>query len=583
MNDIENTNKKLAESKFNATPSKTNKSRKKKGKGHKTNKSSELLDMHILDEAIAQAEKEALDLKVEEPEEYPSVEDGSKFLQVNVRFLDSEQELRQVFGKAVDGEGRVARREGVRRGHGHLSHVREKRKAILQQPKEEWPVYKSTGLSMDFLGKAENGEQVFKFTHSKTYMAIQEQFYLAVRSYNPENFTTLIRMAPFHVDTNLQLSEIIRHQGDLSQSAELVERALYTFDTALHPLFNIATGKQRLPYIYGENRSFFHTVWRHIQNLGRRGCWRACFEFSKLLFAIEPDEDPLCSLLFLDMTALKARRYDYLVAFKQKWPDQAQLDPLPNIAFSSALAQWHLDRENKKLLTESTKMMKDAIARFPWMVNRILMEANTNPVDCFIDFKPETLLQNVYTELYILHSKDLWQSPEILTFLKSCATDPPKDVSTVLSDTDSVPDNVARHVLLLEERKVLSLLPSEITSKERLSTDPLPPQDSISPYASLLDAPQQQTASRGLIEFIRQTFRDDPQLQEELELAEALEQDVRDRSNQEEIQSNEGQPAGYTSRLQNALRSIYEYMTGPGTNDNDENNDENVSQEDEVE
>jgi len=52
----------------------------------------------------------------------------------------------------------------------------------------------------------------------------------------------------------LQLSEICRMSEDAAMSAELIERALYVMEAALHPLFNLAVGTCRLDYRRQENR-----------------------------------------------------------------------------------------------------------------------------------------------------------------------------------------------------------------------------------------------------------------------------------------------------------------------------------------
>jgi hypothetical protein len=95
---------------------------------------------------------------------------------------------------------------------------------------------------------------------------------------------------------SVQVSEILKHQGSLSEAADLigmfnvklwlmVERALFSLDCGLHPMFNLTLGTTRLPFEYFENRSFYLAVWQHMQSLGSRGCWRTCLEFNKLLFA----------------------------------------------------------------------------------------------------------------------------------------------------------------------------------------------------------------------------------------------------------------------------------------------------------
>jgi len=92
-------------------------------------------------------------------------------------------------------------------------------------------------------------------------------------------------------------SEVFKHQGSLSEAADLIgtvsgkrleltlERAIMALDCGLHPQFNLSLGASRLPFKYMENRGFYLAIWHHMESLGRRGCWRTCLEFNKLLFA----------------------------------------------------------------------------------------------------------------------------------------------------------------------------------------------------------------------------------------------------------------------------------------------------------
>lgn len=60
--------------------------------------------------------------------------------------------------------------------------------------------------------------------------------------------------SPNHVDTMIQLSDIFKLSDDLQMAAELIERAIYSLESAFHPLFNVAKGNCRLDYKRQENR-----------------------------------------------------------------------------------------------------------------------------------------------------------------------------------------------------------------------------------------------------------------------------------------------------------------------------------------
>lgn len=157
------------------------------------------------------------------------------------------------------------------------------------------------------------------------------------------------------------------------------ERALYACERALHPQFSLSTGTARLSYKRSENRSFFLAIFRHIQFLTRRGCWKTAFEFNKLLFSLDPVSDPLGALLSLDYHALSAKDYEYVVKMQSEWKTDGHLYPveladMPNFAYSAAYARFKMSEKSKNSedVVQGTKMMKEAIQKYPLVYCRLL-------------------------------------------------------------------------------------------------------------------------------------------------------------------------------------------------------------------
>ncbi len=92
------------------------------------------------------------------------------------------------------------------------------------------------------------------------------------------------------------------------------ERALFICEHYFHPLFNITTFGCRLPYRQWENRALYLAIYRHMIGLCERGCYRTALEFSKLLYSLDPNEDPMGMLLYIDCIAIRAKQYDYLIS-----------------------------------------------------------------------------------------------------------------------------------------------------------------------------------------------------------------------------------------------------------------------------
>jgi Transcriptional repressor TCF25 len=275
------------------------------------------------------------------------------------------------------------------------------------------------------------------------------------------------------------------------------ERALFSLDCGLHPLFNVTLGTTRLPFEYFENRCFYLAVWYHMESLGRRGCWRTCLEFNKLLFAylpaviancrMEPEENPYAALLAIDFPAMKAREYTYLIDLRDslEWIDETGY--LINIHYSAALAEYMLEKDQKKDHVKSSESLSRAIQRFPWLIAQLFFELKITFPGEFPTTVPPSPLQALYTDLYIHRSKELWAIPVISSWLSTVTKQvaPQIKPAPVSQTTSTIPLNVARHVFVTGVPALITHIPREYTARTQLASDPLPPAHSVSPY----DAP----------------------------------------------------------------------------------------------
>lgn len=97
-------------------------------------------------------------------------------------------------------------------------------------------------------------------------------------------FQMILSKSPYHVDTLLQLSEALMHQDQSDVGVDLLERALYAFQSAFHMSFNFTSVSNcYLDYRVQENRSLFIALFRYIFYVASRGCFRSALEYSKML------------------------------------------------------------------------------------------------------------------------------------------------------------------------------------------------------------------------------------------------------------------------------------------------------------
>ncbi|KAI8388402.1 transcriptional repressor TCF25-domain-containing protein [Radiomyces spectabilis] len=472
--------------------SKKNKKKKKKGKAQaqaqavKSHASSkkDIADMSweefddVLKEIGGSSQPDNAGSTKEEDTE--NADERCRLLSVNQRYLDAEAEMKRLFGsRVVNSENRTA--------------GRVLKRSKLSTPKVDWPPYKKQGLSMSLI-ENKPGSSYYAFTHSEEYQDAQLEFLNCVASHDPNALMFLTHHHPYHVDGLLQVSEVAKHSGDHTVAGECIERALYACERAFHPHFSLSSGTSRLSYQRSENRSFFLAIFRHIQFLTRRGCWRTAFEFNKLLFSLDPTADPTGALLSIDYYALNAKDYGYLLRMISHWKTDASiypgaLDDLPNFAFSGAYAKFKLAQTKDNVSEEdSSAMLKEAIKKFPQFTPRLLQKLGES--DPLVSQVQETI-NDPYLDLLLWlaveRNHELWKEPEVLQWLKQTAhqvkaQDDLAYQQVRCSENRDIPLNVCRHVIMSEIRKCLSYLPTSVTGTDYHMYDPLPPPDSVSGY-----------------------------------------------------------------------------------------------------
>ena len=95
-------------------------------------------------------------------------------------------------------------------------------------------------------------------------------------------------------------------------------------------------------------RPFFIALFRHLNFVGSRACYRTALEFCKLILSLDPDEDPLGILLMIDFYALRSEQYDWFVRLFEDFEVSRNLSLLPNFAFSVALARFNRQEDDQK-------------------------------------------------------------------------------------------------------------------------------------------------------------------------------------------------------------------------------------------
>eukprot|EP00045_Choanoeca_perplexa_P012014 m.129563 g.129563 ORF g.129563 m.129563 type:complete len:708 (-) comp15851_c0_seq5:245-2368(-) len=504
------------------TPANSNKRKKKKRKKKAKAAPAAVEDADEVEAAIREVEEQLghkLELRHDLTGSETAVAHGytQGLLAVDMRMLDAEAEMRRKFNVS-SGPGRRAPRG--RRGRT----VR----AGMVKPQANWPRMQRTGLTMvQSEDLSPDGQRYFKLMHSPAYQEVQLRFLKAVRTMDPNAISMVLRHHPYHIDSLLQLSEVCKVSGDRQTAGDLVERAIYCLQASFHPNFKPQTGCCRLNYAVYENRGLFLALYRHIDFLSHRGCWRTGLEFNKFLLSLSP-EDPLGAILWLDWFALRAGEYGYLRQMAVEWQQSRHLDKLPNFAFSTALAAFLQAQEvdntdQQQLLTSQAEdQLQDALMRFPSFLTMMAdkCHANIRPdILACPHFQPalspnhsERNIRMLLT-LYVERCHDLWKPEHVMSWLHTGAeilmlrltTGPIDQVDRYTTERKNnypqLPVSIQRHVVLADIGSVMAFLPTEVSGQGILAYDPLPPLEpgAENPYQARLEPPVEASYDGGLL------------------------------------------------------------------------------------
>ncbi|KAL2088504.1 hypothetical protein ACEWY4_015403 [Coilia grayii] len=429
-------------------------------------------------------------------------DDGVKFdsrpvLYVEHRNLNPETELKRYFGaRAVLGDQRPRQRQ--RQYH---------RNTWMSFPKDTWPRFSKPGISMSHL-ETRNGLHYFTFEHNRDYQQIQFKFLDAVESMEPNNIVVLLQMNPYHIDSLLQLSDVCRIQEDQEMARDLIERALYSFECAFHPVFSLTSGVSRLDYLRPENRAFYLALYKHMMFLEKRGCPRTALEYCKLILSLDPENDSLCMLLLIDFLCLRCREYSALIRLYEEWEVHRNLSQLPNFAFSVAISYFQLSQQEEctedeasRRRQKSDRLLQEALIMFPGVLIPLLDLLSVQPdsaVSSHTFFGPRSQMGQSpalaqLVALYVGRSHMLWKEGGVLLWLEGNVREVLRRVDSqdpLVEDYNnkrksryqSAPRNIHRHVILSEIKEATAALPPEVTTQPVMGFDPLPPLDSVVSY-----------------------------------------------------------------------------------------------------
>lgn len=208
-------------------------------------------------------------------------------------------------------------------------------------------------LQCDFIRVDELGHKVFAFKPSQRFENLKEMYDNIRNTYDPNELIDFVQVNPFYPEAVYDLGEFFRLKGNFKEANKLLERVMFLYEDSFdydfkvfdNELDNIVT----LDYDYNNFTSlFFKAIFKFIAILTKKGCYQSSLEFNKLLLKLNPSKDPLGALLYIDHTALSARKYEFFENFAKNFANHYLNVPsgepksillYPSVVYSMALTK----------------------------------------------------------------------------------------------------------------------------------------------------------------------------------------------------------------------------------------------------
>ncbi|TQV94732.1 Nulp1-pending protein [Cordyceps javanica] len=438
---------------------------------------------------------------------------ANSILQINTYHLRAINEMRNLFGREViesanaeEERQQQEQQQQLLRGRGGHAALQvdletflrsqppnakklpevSLRRNIFVQGRDHWPAQSAGGLTMRETARAADGSSTeYAYLHEGDYDALQIFFFACVQVGDPMRMVNLLKRVPYHVSTLLQVSAVAKQDQNMALSAELCERALFTFGRVTTSAFrqNLEQGRARLDFRRPENRQFWLAGYHYLRSLLRKGTYRTALEWAKLLYALDP-EDPYAMRHYLHFLAVRAYESKWLLDFLQHVQgDDADSvrEDFVYVKQSAILARLQLGE------TETArKELAEGIRTVPWLYCALFQELGLDAPPSIWGVHAESDARQFWVKLYLHFTKDLWNNTQATSLLTQVAGSLDKVRVADLPSDDAAPGLDATRLVYLEgQTSLIALAPRELLDRQpNYDFDPMPPayEDNIFTY-----------------------------------------------------------------------------------------------------
>ncbi|KAH9893702.1 transcriptional repressor TCF25-domain-containing protein [Xylariomycetidae sp. FL2044] len=419
-----------------------------------------------------------------------------ELLQINTYNLKVINEMRNLFGRQAIAAAQNEEEEEHARSRRQRQPLREQvdletflkgqpgktlpevtlRRNPFLPGKETWPHASTDGLTMKQIKDSkldlEAGVLEFGFAHDEGYNNLEKQFFTLVQMYDPMQLVYFLHRHPYHVSGLIQVSKVAKQDQNSALSADLCERALFTFGRVSLSAFRqkMEQGKARLDFRRPENRQFWLAGYHYLKSLVFKGTYRTALEWSKLLLGMDWS-DPYGIIHFIHPMAIRAHESKWFIDFC----DSEALDKC-DTAQDYIRQTLVLARLQQKDVAGARALLLEGMERLPWLYNSLFKALNLDVPRAIWGVQPRDQHEELFTELYVHQTKGLWDNAATLPLLKEAGDAAKKSEWKTFSFPPVAGRNVARFIYLDNTPSLMGLVPGGmLSSSPNWEFDPLPP------------------------------------------------------------------------------------------------------------
>ncbi|KAI1159366.1 transcriptional repressor TCF25-domain-containing protein [Nemania serpens] len=344
--------------------------------------------------------------------------------------------------------------------------------------KDTWPRASTEGLTMrQFKERATEdismpGTVEFGFAHDENYNNLEQQFFQLVQMFDPMQLVGLLHHHPYHISTLIQVSKIAKQDQNSALSADLCERALFTFGRVALSSFRqkLEEGKARLDFRRPENRQFWLAGYHYLKNLVMKGTYRTALEWAKLLFSMDL-RDPYGMIHLIHPMAIRAYESKWFIDFC----DSEALDNF-DTAQDYVRQTLVLARLQQKDVAGAKALLLEGMERLPWLYNGLYQALNLDVPKAIWGVQPRDGHEELFVELYIHQTRSLWENAQATGLLKEAGREAKKPDFQTFGFPPVVGRNIARFVYLDNTPSLMGRVPGDLLSTSpNWEFDPVPP------------------------------------------------------------------------------------------------------------